>query len=244
MNNDTKTVLVTGATRGLGLAICELLAADNYRVIGVARKESVDYRKLKQSYLGKVHFLPVDLSSLEKLYNFSDEIQKRFGRLYALVNNAGIGGAGILPTMHEVDIDQIIRVNLQAPILLSKYLSRGMLLNRDGRIVNVSSIIAHTGFSGLSVYGATKAGLVGLTKSLAREFGKAGITVNCVAPGFMETEMTEVLQSHNLDSIRRRSPLDRFATTHEVAGSVLYLLTEAAGALTGSIITVDAGSTA
>ena len=141
------------------------------------------------------------------------------------------------------DISKILALNLEAPITLSKYLVRHMIKSRRGRIVNISSIIAQTGFSGLSVYGATKAGLEGFTRSLSREVGRAGITVNCVAPGFMETDMTSGLEGKKLDSIKRRAPLG-LPHIENVAAAVLYLLEEKSERTSGSIITVDGGSTA
>ena len=146
--------------------------------------------------------------------------------------------------MHNSEITALLNLNVQAPILLTKYLLRPMLLNQSGRIINISSIIARTGFNGLSVYAASKAALEGFTKSLSREVGKAGITVNCVAPGYMQTEMTNSLQGDKLESIKRRSPLGRLATPDDAAGAVLYLLSEQAATVTGTTITVDAGSTA
>ena len=244
MSAAKKLVVVTGASKGLGLAICKTLVARDYSIIGVARKETPDFLALRQANEGSVHFEAVDLGETSAIHAFCHGLQQRYGRVYGLVNNAALGGDGVLPTMHETDIDRMLRVNLQAPIVLSKYLSRGMLINRAGRIINISSIIASTGFSGLAVYGATKAGLVGFTKSLARELGKAGVTVNCVAPGYMETDMTGALEGGKLDSIRRRSPLSRFATTKEVASAVAYLMSDDAEAVCGTVITVDAGSTA
>ncbi len=146
--------------------------------------------------------------------------------------------------MHENDIAQLLAVNLQSPILLCKYISRSMLLGGEGRIVNISSIIASTGFAGLSVYAATKAGLIGFTKSLSRELGKAGITVNCVAPGYMETGMTSGIAPAKLDTIKRRSPSGKLAAPNDAAASVAFLLGEGGAMITGTTITVDAGSTA
>ena len=165
------------------------------------------------------------------------------GAPYALVNNAAAGLDGLLATQHPSDISKMLTLNLEAPIILTKYLSRQMIKNREGKIVNISSIIAQTGFNGLSVYGATKAGIEGFTRSLSRELGKVGITVNCVAPGFMETDMTSALKGAKLESIKKRAPLG-LAQTRHAAAAVLYLLTEEANFTTGSIITVDGGSTA
>jgi 3-oxoacyl-[acyl-carrier protein] reductase len=172
------------------------------------------------------------------------EVVTRHGTLFGLVNNAAVGHDGVLATMHASHIAESLRINVEAPILLAKYCSRPMLLQRNGRIVNVSSIIASTGYSGLSVYAATKAALVGFTRSLARELGKAGITVNAVAPGYMETDMTVGLDGEKLASIRRRSALGRLATVQDAASAVAYLLSPDAAGITGITLTVDAGSTA
>lgn len=244
MSLDGDLAVVTGATGGLGFAICNRLIDHGFRVIGVSRRETPEFEKLRKMHPESIFFEEVDLADLGSIRSFASSLTQRYGRSYALINNAGIGNDGLLPTMHDIDIDRIIRVNLQAPILMAKYLCRGMLLNRRGRIINISSIIANTGFSGLSVYGATKAGLIGFSKSLSRELGKAGITVNCVAPGYMETKMTNALSGDNLASVRRRSPLSRFPTTREVAGAVAYLLSDEAAAVIGAVVTVDAGSTA
>ena len=238
------TIVVTGATKGLGLAVSNMLVQKGFRVIGIARTESNDFAKLRETAPTKIVFISADLSDLTSIHGLATDVTKTYGRVYGLVNNAGIGLDGVLPTLHQTDISLMMAVNLHAPILLAKYFSRGMLINRVGRIVNVSSIIASTGFSGLSVYGATKAGLIGFTKSLARELGKAGITVNCVAPGYMETDMTNSLETGKLASVRRRSPMSRFATTDEVASAIGYLLSPEATAVTGTVLTVDAGSTA
>jgi len=172
------------------------------------------------------------------------ELSKRHGRIYGLVNNAAIGADGVLATMHEHDIAQSLLVNLQSPIVLTKYVSRSMLLGGGGRIINISSIIGSTGFSGLSVYAATKAGLIGFTKSLSRELGKANITVNCIAPGYMDTDMTKGIAPDKLVSIKRRSPSGKLATVGSVASSVSFLLSEGGDMINGATITVDAGSTA
>jgi 3-oxoacyl-[acyl-carrier protein] reductase len=236
-------VIVTGASRGLGLALCRQLLAAQYQVLALARTETDDIKQLQQEY-PSLEFIAVDLSDLGLLPALCAEWIKRFGRPYALINNAAVGYDGVLATMHNSEISGVLTLNIEVPILLCKYLLRPMLLNQRGRIVNISSIIARTGFNGLSVYAASKAALEGFSKSLAREVGKAGITVNCVAPGYMQTEMTESLQGDKLDSIKRRSPLGRLATPDDPAAAVLYLLSEQAAAVTGTTITVDAGSTA
>lgn len=237
-------VLVTGATRGLGLAIAERLLQGGHRVVATGRQPSDGLQALLAANPGRLHFMPLDLNESESLHAFVRDVTGAHGPLFGLVNNAAIGRDGVLATLHESQIGEMLRVNVQAPILLAKYASRSMLLQRRGRIVNIGSIIAGTGFSGLSVYGASKAAMAGFTRSLSRELGKAGITVNTVAPGYMETEMTQGLQGDKLESIRRRSPLGTLATVQDVAGAVAYLLGPDAARVTGSTVTVDAGSTA
>jgi 3-oxoacyl-[acyl-carrier protein] reductase len=161
-----------------------------------------------------------------------------------LVNNAALGYDGVLATMHDSQIGELVGVNLTATILMTKYAVRSMLLQRSGRVVNVSSIIATTGFNGLSVYAATKAALNGFSRSLARELGKAGITVNSVAPGYMQTDMTGALQGDKLESIKRRSPLGRLASVDDAAAAIAWLLGPDSSAITGTTLTIDAGSTA
>lgn len=239
-----KLVIVTGASRGLGLAICRQLLQQGYTVLALARTLSTDLNALTEQYGSDLTFVSVDLSDLDNIQPLCSELIKLHGRPYALINNAAVGYDGVLATMHNSEITALLNLNVQAPILLTKYLLRPMLLNQSGRIINISSIIARTGFNGLSVYAASKAALEGFTKSLSREVGKAGITVNCVAPGYMQTEMTNSLQGDKLESIKRRSPLGRLATPDDAAATVLYLLSEQAAAVTGTTITVDAGSTA
>ena len=239
-----KNVLVTGAARGLGLAIATRLVGDGYKVIGIGRKLTEEYESLiDQSSDSQVSFQPYDLNELDSIPNLVSSITKNVGPLYGLVNNAAIGLDGVLATMHGSDISRVLRVNLEAPILLAKFACRSMLARKEGSIVNISSIISTTGFNGLSVYGASKAGLSGFTRSLARELGRTNITVNCVAPGFMATDMTAGLEGDKLESIRRRAPLG-LAEPKDAAGAVSYLLSEDARRVTGTTVTVDGGSTA
>lgn len=240
--SNKKLVIVTGASRGLGLAICHLLAANNYQVVAISRASSDALDALCSG--NDVTHIPFDLGNLDSLHELTKSIVKTHGRPYALINNAAVGFDGVLATMHNSEINTLLNVNVQAPILLTKYLSRAMLLNCTGRIINISSIIANTGFNGLSVYAASKAALEGFTRSLAREVGKAGITVNCVAPGYMQTDMTDSLTGDKLEAVKRRSSLGTLATPEDAAGAVLYLLSDSAKSITGTTITVDAGSTA
>lgn len=239
-----KIVIVTGAGKGLGLALCHQLLNSNYKVIAVSRTLTEEIKKLVESYSDDFCFYKYDFSDTANISKLVKEITSAHGRPYGLINNAAIGNDGVLATMHESDISQIIKVNIEAPILFTKYVSRSMLLNRDGRIINVGSIIGSTGFNGLSVYGATKSALGGFTKSLARELGKANITVNTLAPGYMETNMTGDLKGDKLDKIKRRSCIGRLASVDDAAAAALYLLSPNAAGVTGTTLTVDAGSTA
>lgn len=239
-----KNVLITGAARGLGLAIASRLAGEGYRVIGIGRTLTTEYESLiERTEDGQVSFQVYDLNEISGIPNLMSSITKELGPLYGLVNNAAIGLDGVLATMHASDISRMLRVNLEAPILLAKSACRSMLSRNEGRIINVSSIIATTGFNGLSVYGASKAGLSGFTRSLARELGRTNITVNCVAPGFMATDMTAGLEGDKLESIRRRAPLG-LAEPDDAAGAIAYLLSKDARRVTGTTLTVDGGSTA
>ncbi|MBP1806044.1 SDR family NAD(P)-dependent oxidoreductase [Rubellimicrobium aerolatum] len=240
-----KPVLVTGTSRGLGLAILRRLLDDpaGYTVAGLSRTRSPEAEALAERHPGRVDLVSCDLSDIDALPAVVSDLARRHGPFWGLVNNAGLGLSGVLATMHRSDIERMMAVNLMAPIVLTKAVSRGMLAARQGRVVNISSIIAATGFHGLGVYAATKAGLEGLTRSLARELGKRDITVNCVAPGFLETGMTLDYDPQQLASIRRRAPLG-VADPADVAGAVAYLLGPEAAKITGTVLTVDGGSVA
>jgi 3-oxoacyl-[acyl-carrier protein] reductase len=241
-------VIVTGASRGLGLAISSTLSAAGYRVIAIARTETEELRSLaataEREQRGAVQFRPFDLSNIGAIAALVGELRKEFGPLYGLVNNAGLGTAGVLTIMRDEQIEKLVRLNTISPIVLSKYVVRSMMVERAGRIINISSIVAATGYSGLSAYSATKASLVGFTRSLAREVGQLGITVNAIAPGFVDTEMTHDLSGGQREQIMRRSALRRMAEGKDVAGSVEFLMSEKGRNITGITLTVDAGNTA
>ena len=240
-----RNIIVTGGSRGLGLAICTRLAASGYRAIAVARKETPELAKaIAAASEGSLHFAPFDLGEIEAMPNFVKSLRKQHGGIYGLVNNAGIGTEGLLAVMPLEEIEQLIRINTLSPIALTRQVIRSMFSEGQGRIVNMSSIIASTGYSALSVYAATKASLSGFTKSLAREVGRAGITVNAVAPGFIETAMTKGLGEEKRQQIARRSALQRLAGAEDVARTVEFLMGDGGRNITGTVITVDAGNTA
>jgi 3-oxoacyl-[acyl-carrier protein] reductase len=241
-------VLVTGGSRGLGLAIARGLAAAGYRVLAIARTESAELEAAAEAARaaghGAIEFRSCDLSEIGQIAPLVRALRAEFGPIYGLVNNAGLGTGGMLGTMRDQDIESLIRLNTLSPIILSKYVARGMMTQSEGRIVNIASIVAATGFSGLSVYSATKASLVGFTRSLARELGQLGITVNAIAPGFIDTAMTSELSPEQRQKIARRSALRRLADAEDVARSVEFLLGAGARNITGIVLTVDAGGTA
>ena len=224
------------------------LAGAGYRVIAVARKPSAQLTaaasKATQEGRGAIEFRACDLSDVQALAPLVRALRADFGALYGLINNAGLGTSGILSNMRDTEIQRLIQLNTVSPIVLSKYVVRSMMMQREGRIVNIASIVAATGYSGLSVYSATKASLIGFTRSLAREVGQLGITVNALAPGFVDTEMTHELSDSQRQKIARRSALHRMPEPIDVAHSVEFLLGEGGRNITGTVITIDAGNTA
>jgi 3-oxoacyl-[acyl-carrier protein] reductase len=243
-----QNVIVTGGSRGLGLAMARALAAAGYRVIALSRGSSreleVAGRAAADSGRGAIEFRACDLSDLESIAPLVKALRADFGALYGLVNNAGLGSSGLLSNMRDREIQRLIQLNTVSPILLSKYVVRSMMAQREGRIINIASIVATTGYSGLSVYSATKASLLGFTRSLAREVGQLGITVNAVAPGFVATEMTQELEETQRQQIARRSALKRMADPIDVARGVEFLLGDGGRNITGTTLTIDAGNTA
>ena len=242
------SIVVTGGSRGLGFGIVRKLAADGHRPIAIARRMSDELAALieqaDRACPGRVRFVPFDLSDIAAIPELVKELRHTVGPIFGLVNNAGIGTTGALALMHNSEIERLVRVNTLSPIVLTKYVLRHMLADGGGRVVNVSSIAASTGYSGLSVYAATKASLVGFTRALAREVGRRGVTVNAIAPGFVDTEMTHGMEGEARSRVARRSALKRLPDVEDVANGVAYLLSDAAKNITGTVLTVDAGATA
>jgi 3-oxoacyl-[acyl-carrier protein] reductase len=241
-------VLVTGGSRGLGLCIAEKLVSAGFCVISIARNRTEQLEaailKAESDALGELHFRAFDLMDTEAMPAFVKSLTKEFGILFGLVNNAGIGTSGVLATMPDREIEQLIRLNILSPIIFTKYVVRSMMGGRGGRIVNISSVVAATGYNGLSVYSATKASFAGFTRSLAREVGPLEITVNTVAPGFIDTDMTHDLNDMQRNQITRRSALRRMPVAGDVSDAVNFLFSEGARNITGTTLTVDAGNTA
>jgi 3-oxoacyl-[acyl-carrier protein] reductase len=241
-------VIVTGASRGIGLAIAKKLAGAGYGVIAVARRTGDELEAAiaacQKESVGSLQFAALDLSEIEAIPEFVRRLRREKGSIYGLVNNAGIGTEGLLATMPNNQIEALLRLNNLSPIVLTKYVVRGMMADGRGRIVNLSSIIASTGYNALSVYGATKAAMIGFTKSLSREVGRLGVTVNAIAPGFIDTEMTRGLDEAQRKRIADRSALRRLAEVEDVAAMTAYLIGESGRNITGAVMTIDAGATA
>lgn len=243
-----RTVIVTGGSRGLGLGMAQALAAAGYQVVALARHGSDALDDAMHAATGKetgaIRFQACDLSDIAALPALVRTLHAEFGAFHGLVNNAGIGTSGVLATLPDADIEALMRLNLLSPVILTKYVVRAMMAAGGSRIVNISSVVGSTGYSGLAAYSATKAALNGFTRSLARELGPLNVTVNAVAPGFVETEMTEQLNPGHREKIAGRSALRRMPEAADIAAAVVFLMSDAARNITGTVMTVDAGNTA
>lgn len=242
-----RTVVISGGSRGLGEAIAKSFLADDQYNVAVCSRSSTGFVEamahdpaLQDRFL----FHPVDLANRPTIQTFVRVVKQRFGTVHILVNNAGVAHDGVLALQRDEAIDQMVDVNLKGTIGLTKACVREMLINRWGRIVTITSIVGSSGFRGLSVYSMTKAGLDGLTRTLARELGDRGITANSVAPGFLETEMTHGLSAQQKDQIVRRTPAGRLGCCEDVTGIVKFLCSDAAAFITGQTIMVDGGAMA
>jgi 3-oxoacyl-[acyl-carrier protein] reductase len=243
-----RNVIVTGGSRGLGLGIAQRLAECGYRAIVIARTEGDELAKAQQeanaAQPDSLSFVPCDLAEIEGIPDLVKKVRKNFGPIYGLVNNAGTSSEGVLVLMSTRKIEQMVRLNTISPIVLSKHVVGAMMSDGGGRIVNIVSVAAITGYSGLAVYSATKASLVGFTRSLGREVGRMGINVNAVAPGFFDSDMTRGLTKELRRQITRRSALKRLVGIEDVVDAVEFLLGDRSKNITGTILTVDAGNTA
>ena len=235
-----KVVVVTGATRGLGLAISRrLMAEGGYHVIGVSRSKSDGFQAI-ESRPGKnrIDHVSFDLTHLDGIAALVAAIRHDYGKIYGLVNNAGVGASALLTVQQPADIAALLALNIHATIMMTKYVCRSMLASGVGRVVNISSVVAQSALSGLAVYAATKAALEGFTRALAEELAMSDITVNSVAPGFMQTQMTSDMSADYLQSIRQRNLL---AELGDAANVVAGLLGPDGGRTTGSTIRVHGG---
>lgn len=243
MRFENKVVAVTGASRGIGLAIAQAFAQEGATVACIATSPANAQRTVEviASAGGRAQAFGCDVSDASSVASTFEAIEKQIGPVQVLVNNAGITRDGLLVRMSESDWDQVLTTNLKGAFLCSKAVTRSMMKQRWGRIVNVSSIVGLHGAAGQANYAAAKAGLIGLTLSLAKELGGRGITANAVAPGFIETDMTANLPEEMKQSVIQLAPLGRLGSPKDVAGPVLFLASDEAGYMTGQVLTVDGG---
>jgi len=240
---DKKLALVTGASRGIGFAIAQRLIADGYRVVGTATSESgVDKLRAALQESGSEHdALVLNIGDSEQATEALAKLQSDFGVPFVVVNNAGITRDNLFLRLNEDDWNNVINTNLTGVFRVCKALSKPMLKQKTGSIINISSIIGTTGNAGQANYAAAKAGLEGFTRSLAQEIASRNITVNCVAPGFIQTDMTDVLPETQKEAILATIPGKRFGHVEDIAGAVAFLASEDARYITGQTIHVNGG---
>lgn len=245
MDLGKKCVLITGGSRGLGLAIIRRLLGEGYAVATCSRKPSVELESLLREHAGE-SFLWVEAAIGDEASEanfFAQTLAWAGGRqLYGVINNAAVARDGVLATLPNIDIDRIIEINLLGSLRMCRLALRHMLGKAlNGRIINISSIIGSRGYAGLAAYSASKAGLDGMTRALAREVGRRQITVNSVAPGYLETEMSAGLELRQRGQIVNRTPLGRLGSVDDITPLVSFLLSDGARFITGQTLVVDGG---
>jgi len=238
-----KVVLVTGASRGIGKGILAALGRSGAMVVGTATSEAGAEAITADigAAGGQGTGMMLNVNDAPQTESVLADIQKRYGDVLILVNNAGITRDNLLLRMKDDDWDAILSTNLKSAYRLSKLVLRGMMKAHYGRIINITSVVGATGNAGQSNYAAAKAGLVGFSKSLAREVGSRNVTVNCVAPGFIETDMTRALSKEQRTALLAQIPLGRLGAPEDVAAAVLYLASDGAGYVTGCTLHVNGG---
>jgi 3-oxoacyl-[acyl-carrier protein] reductase len=239
-----KVAIVTGAGRGIGRAIALQFAEYGSKVV-INYRSSIsqveELLNLIKNAGGEAIAVQADISKEEEAKKLIDEAVKQFGRLDVLVNNAGITKDNLMMRMSETDFDSVIDINLKGTFFCMKHAANLMLKQRSGKIINISSVVGITGNIGQVNYAASKAGVIGMTKAAARELASRGITVNAVAPGFIDTDMTEALSDKVKEATIASIPLKRYGVASEVAGAVSFLASEAANYITGQVLQVDGG---
>lgn len=236
-----KIVLVTGATRGIGAAIADTLAQAGATVIGTATSESGAAAISERLHAWQGQGRVLNAAESDAIEQLIQNIEAEYGRLDVLVNNAGITRDNLLMRMKENEWDEIMEINLKSVYRASKSVLRGMMKQRSGRIINITSVVGSMGNAGQTNYAAAKAALMGFSKSLAREVGSRGITVNCVAPGFIDTDMTRALSEETRQTFEAQTALGRFGQAQDIADAVLFLASNRAGYITGQTLHVNGG---
>ena len=247
MNIDflNKTVVITGASRGIGKDIATQFAKRNANTVLISRdltklkKIEKEFKKFNNSILS----IALDVSDLNSFINAIKIIEKKFNTIDILINNAGVTKDNLILRLNESDWDNVINVNLKGCFNGIKAVSKNMIRNKKGKIINISSIIGLTGNIGQSNYAASKAGIIGLTKSIAKEFSSRNINVNAIAPGYIETDMTDALNEDKQSKFIKKIPLNRLGKTNDVSNLVLYLASEFSDYITGQTVTIDGGLT-
>lgn len=244
MKLENQVALVTGAGRGIGKAIAKALAAEGAMVIvnynGSRQKAEETVKEIEEAG-GKALALQCNIADFAACREMMDGIVKEQGRLDILVNNAGITRDGLLMKMSEEDFDSVIQTNLKGAFNCTRHIARQMIKQRGGRIINISSVSGVLGNAGQANYSASKAGIIGLTKAAARELASRGITVNAIAPGFITTDMTDVLSDSIKASVTETIPMKAFGKPEDVAQAALFLASKEAGYITGQVLCVDGG---
>lgn len=241
MNLEGKVVLVTGGSRGIGSSIVQRFLQEGAKVESWSASgkeiQNVDLSSVKD----RVSFRQVDLSSSEQIEKASNDFLDKYGCIDIIVNNAGITRDGLLMRMPEHDWDDVLTVNLKAVYLCLKQFIRPMIKNKGGRVINIASVSGILGTPGQANYAAAKAGVIGLTKTVAREYASRGILVNAVAPGFVDTDMTGELKDEYKNQVKQEIPLKRFGQVQEIANAVVFLASNQASYITGQVLSVDGG---
>jgi 3-oxoacyl-[acyl-carrier protein] reductase len=242
-NINDKLVMVSGGSRGLGLSICEYLLGCGYDVVSFSRKKTAETTQLKSTHGDQYNFFEADMSDQDALQSLTQRVEKDIAPIYGLVNNAGITNEALFARQDEAAIQNIINVNVMGCLWLTRAALRGMLRRSSGRVVNISSIVGVRGYKGVVAYSASKGAVDAMTRSLAHEVGPRNITVNSLAPGYMETELVGHLNERQLKSIAKKTPLQRLGQTNDVASVAAFFLSGDAAFVTGQHLVVDGGLT-
>ena len=239
-----KTAVITGASRGIGRAIALHMAKLGAQVIINYNGSEEKAKEVQKEIIeagGRAFIYRCDVSDFKQCESFVKEITEKFGRIDILVNNAGITKDGLLMSMSEEAFDSVVQVNLKGTFNMIRFVSRQMLKQRSGRIINMASVVGVSGNAGQANYAASKAGVIGLTKSAAKELASRGITVNAIAPGFVETDMTRAIKPEILEKALESVPLRRMAQPAEIGAAAAFLAGEGAAYITGQVLVVDGG---
>lgn len=235
-----KNALVTGSTRGIGRAIAEALAASGARV-GIVGRDAERARAIAAEVSPEARGFGCDVSDPAQIVALVEDAEREFGSIDILVNNAGLTRDNIMLRLKDDDWNAVIDANLRSAFVATRAVTRGMMKRRSGRIINIASVVGLIGNKGQTNYAASKAGLIGLTKSVAKEFASRGVLTNVVAPGFIETDMTAALTAEARAALSAQIPLERLGQPQDVAGAVLFLCSDLASYITGQVLVVDGG---